>query len=325
MQREMNRNIRLGLFVAAGTVLLVLALYLIGNKQNLFGSTFTISAKFYNVNGLQKGNNVRFAGIDVGTVQSVEIVNDSSVNVVMVIEKNVQRFIKKSAVVNIGTDGLMGNKLVNINSGGNGTASVEEGDELKTIKPIEINDMVRTLTVTNENVKVITGNLRNITDKINSKNSLWSVLMDTVVSENVKAAIVNLRLMSNQSLMVTGNIKDLLGDIKRGKGMLGALITDTALSSKVRQVVVKLDRFSDTAATVSGDISQIVKGLKQGKGSIGVLLNDTTLISNLNKSMENIKSGSEGFNENMEALKVSWPFKKYFKRQTKSKKTSTKK
>lgn len=80
-----NRNIRLGLFIATGTVLLVAALYLIGNKQNLFGSTFKISAQFKNVNGLMSGNNVRFGGIDIGTVKSVEIISDSSVNVVMII------------------------------------------------------------------------------------------------------------------------------------------------------------------------------------------------------------------------------------------------
>ena len=87
-----------------------------GSKQNLFGSTFSISANFYNVNGLMQGNNVRYAGIDVGTVESITIINDTSVKVVMVIEKKIQPYIKKNALASIGTDGLMGNKLVNINS-----------------------------------------------------------------------------------------------------------------------------------------------------------------------------------------------------------------
>lgn len=88
MANESRRNIRLGIFVISGTAFLIIALYLIGNKQNLFGSTFSVSARFYNVNGLMKGNNVRYAGIDVGTVESIEILNDTSVNVVMVLEKN---------------------------------------------------------------------------------------------------------------------------------------------------------------------------------------------------------------------------------------------
>ena len=97
MANTTSRNIRLGVFTLAGTVFLISALYFVGNKQNLFGSTFSINARFHNVNGLMRGNNVRFGGIDVGTVESVEIINDTSVNVVMNIETDVQPYIKKNA------------------------------------------------------------------------------------------------------------------------------------------------------------------------------------------------------------------------------------
>ncbi len=316
------RNMRLGAFIIIGTALLVTALYLIGNKQNLFGSTVRISAQFHNVNGLMRGNNVRFGGIDVGTVESVEIISDTSVNVVMVIEKNIQQFIKKNAIASVGTDGLMGNKLVNINSSVEDSPTVEEGDVLKSLKPIEMDEMVRTLNVTNENIKVISGNLRTITDKINSKNSLWSVLMDTVVAENVKSSLVNIRLMSNHAVSITGDLKGITYGMKNGKGSIGALITDTTLTSRINQTIVKLEMFSDTAAIISGDISGLVKDLKQGKGSMGVLLNDTTLVHNLNTSIKSIESAAGNFDQNMEALKYSWPFKKYYNKQ---KKTNSKK
>lgn len=320
MATQTSRNLRLGIFVIVGTAVLITALYLIGSKQNLFGSTFTISAQFNNVSGLMKGNNVRFAGINVGTVESVEIVSDSSVNVIMIIEDKAREYIRKNALASVGTDGLMGNKLVNINSAGGNGPSIEEGDVLQSLKPVEMDQMVRTLDVTNENIKVISTNLRNITDKINSKNSLWSLLMDTVVAENVKSAIVNIKLMSSQSLYITGDLRGITDGIKNGKGTLGALITDTLISSKIKQTVVQLQKLSDTAAVVTGDISHIVKKINQGKGSLGVLLNDTTLIHNLNSSVKSINKGAGTFNEDMEALKVVWPFKKYFKQQKKKNK-----
>jgi phospholipid/cholesterol/gamma-HCH transport system substrate-binding protein len=177
-----------------------------------------------------------------------------------------------------------------------------------------MDEMVRTLNSTNENMKVITSNLRNITDKINSKNSLWSLLMDTVVSENMKSAIVNLKLTSNRTVLITGDLKHLTEGIKNGKGSLGALITDTILSSRLTQTVIKFEKLSDTAAVLGGDISQIVRRLKQGKGSVGILLNDTTLVHNLNKSIINIEKSAGNFNENMDAVKLSWPFKKYYKK-----------
>lgn len=319
MANEIFRNIRLGLFVLIGTILLISSLYLIGNKQNLFGNTFRISARFYNVGGLMQGNNVRFAGIDVGTVEKVEIINDSSVNVVMVIEKNIQSFIKKNAVASVGTDGLMGNRLVNINSAGDHSESVEEGDELRTIRPIEQDEMMRTLNVTNENMKAITSNLRTITDKINSKNTLWSLLMDTVIAENVKASIVNIRIASNSTAVLTGNLKEISEDIQNGKGSLGALITDTTLSGQIKQIIVKLDKVSDTAVSITGDFSNVSRRMENGQGSVGMLLKDTSFVHNLNTSINNINKGTLLLNEDLEALRHSWPFKKYFKKKNKGK------
>ncbi|MEO6304447.1 MAG: hypothetical protein ABIP51_14875, partial [Bacteroidia bacterium] len=235
-------------------------------------------------------------------------------NVVMMIEKNIRQHIRKNALASVGTDGLMGNKLVNINSGVGISENISEDDELQTLKPIEMDEMVRTLNSTNENMKVISSNLRNITDKINSKNSLWSLLMDTVVSENVKSAIVNLKLMSNNGVLITGDLKYFTEGIKQGKGSLGALITDTVLSSHLTQTIIKFEKLGDTVAVLSGDISTIVNRLKERKGSIGILLNDTTLIHDLNKSIRTIEKGAGNFDENMDAIKLSWPFKKYFRK-----------
>jgi len=317
MARDTPKNIRLGIFVLTGTLLLIAALYLIGNKQNLFGNTFRIKAEFNNVGGLMPGNNVRFSGIDVGTVESVDIVSDSSVLVVMVIENEVQEFIPINSIASIGTDGLMGNKIVNINSGKGSAECVQEGDQLETQKPIDQDAMIRTLNATNENMQVITSNLRTITDRINEKNTLWSLLMDTVVAENVKAAIVNIRLASNQTVVLTGNLSNITGDVANGKGTLGALINDTTLSGKFKQVIVKFESISDTMAVISGDVSGIVSGLQNGEGSIGVLLKDTTFVHDLNATMDNMNKGSVTLNEDLEALKHSWPFRRYFRKQGK--------
>jgi phospholipid/cholesterol/gamma-HCH transport system substrate-binding protein len=319
MANEVLRNVRLGMFVLIGTLLLIAALYLIGNKQNIFGNTFQINATFYNVNGLMAGNNVRFAGIDVGTVKKVEITNDTTVNVLMLVEKRVQSFIKKNALASVGTDGLMGNRLVNINSSTEPAESVEEGDVLQTRRPIEQDEMMRTLNSTNENMKAISSNLRTITDRITSKNTLWSLLMDTVVADNVKAAIVSIKVASNSTAVLTGNFKNMSEDIRKGKGSLGALITDTTLSGKINQIIVKFERVSDSAATITGDFSKISGRLEQGQGSVGVLLKDTSFIHNLNTSINNINKGTLILNEDLEALRHSWPFKKYFKKKEKEK------
>src|SRR5450432_2324931 len=85
---------------------------LCGQAKNKFGSVYRLSSVFKSVSGLKIGSNVRFAGIDVGTVDDIELITDTSVKVDMVIQKNVQRFIKKDAQASIGSEGLMGDKVV---------------------------------------------------------------------------------------------------------------------------------------------------------------------------------------------------------------------
>lgn len=323
MKKTTSKNIRLGLFVLLGTLFLIYGLYMIGSNRNLFGSTFRINAIFSNVNGLMKGNNVRFAGIDVGTVDNVTIINDSCVKVVMVIEADVQKYIRKNALASIGTDGLMGNKLVNINPSMEKAPGVKQGDTLQTMKPIETDEMLRTLNRTNDNIGAITDNLKTITAKINSRNTLWSLLMDTVVADNVKQAIVNIRLTGSNSAEITGDLSNIVDGIKNGKGSFGALLTDTMLSNHVRQTVVKIKLISDNAALISGNLSSIIQRTDSGKGTIGRLLMDTTFVPNLDKSMTNLKTATQGVNELIEGLKHSWPLRSYFRKQEKRRKADS--
>jgi phospholipid/cholesterol/gamma-HCH transport system substrate-binding protein len=309
----------LGAFVIGGTFFLVVALYFIGNKQNIFGSTFRISATFNNVNGLMKGNNVRFAGIDVGTVERVEIINDSAVNVVMLIEDNARQFMRKNVVASVGTDGLMGNKLVNISSVKEPAPGIAEGDVIRTLKPIETDEMVRTLNRTNEDVAVITSNLRTITEKVKSPNTLWSLLMDTLVAKNVKQAVVNIKVMSANTVMLTGDLNAIVKEVRSGKGMLGTLITDQTMPDQMKHTLVKIESISDSMARVTGDLKYISGLIRSGNGLAGTLLMDTSLVHDLSKSMQNLQEGSGRFSENMEAVKRSWPFRKYYRRQEKLK------
>ncbi|MBK7184153.1 MAG: MCE family protein [Bacteroidetes bacterium] len=319
MAQETSKNIRVGLFVLIGTILLIFSFYLIGSKQNLFGSNFRLSAQFHNVNGLMPGNNVRFTGIDVGTVESVEIINDTTVNVVMIIEDKVQEFIKKNATAIVGTDGLMGNKLININSSKEDAPSVEDGDVLLAHKPVGTDEMMKTLNITNENVREITVEIKNIVKKLNSPNTLWSILMDTVVAENVKQAIVNIKVTGERTAIITGDLSRIVQHVKEGKGTIGALLTDTAFSTQLHQSIVNIKLISDSLALVSGDLHYITSHVKSGKGAIGTVLMDTNFVNNLNKSMINIESGTKNFDQDMEALKHNILLRNYFKKQEKKK------
>jgi len=107
MKNRAIDNTKVGILVLAGLVFLILTLYMIGKNRNLLGRTFTITAVVHNVNGLVPVNNVRYKGMDVGTVKSIIITNDSLINVILTIDEKMKPFIKKNAIASIGTDGLM--------------------------------------------------------------------------------------------------------------------------------------------------------------------------------------------------------------------------
>ena len=317
MEKQFSKNVRLGIFVLAGTAFLIFVLYMIGDKRNLFDSSIRVIAKFRNANGLMSGNSVRFAGINIGTVESVNIISDSLVQVDMRIEKKVIKHIKKNSIASVGTDGLMGNKLVNILSVLEQMANIEEGDELKTYKAIETTEMLKTLHVTNENVRLISEDLKKITSKVNNSNSLWNLLSDTVMGHDVKKAILEIRSTGENTSRVSADLVNLVSHVKNGQGVLGALLVDSVLSNKIKVSVKEMESISKQVSNVSKDLSLISSNAKKGEGAIGVLLADSVLESDLLKSMENIKKGTGNFNENMEALKRSIFLRKYFKKKNK--------
>ena len=315
----------MGIFVIAGLAFLITVLYMVGEKRNMFGSTIKISAEFFDVNGLMAGNNVRFSGVNIGTVESVEINSDSSVKAVIIIDQNAAKFIKKNSIAVVGTDGLMGNKLININAsvGGN-TAAIQEGDVLKTLRPIETAEMLRTLNTTNDNIKFITTDLKKITHKINSQNTIWSILMDTVVADNVKQAIVNFKTTGRNAVNLTSDLEQMLSSANKGRGTLGSLIADTTMSGSIKSTLNRLNDVADTASIIMGSLDKISKQANEGKGTVGMLLNDTVFAGDLKTTVKTISSAAVGLDENMEALKHNFLFRKYFKKKAKENKKKPK-
>lgn len=318
MKRNASTNVQLGLFVMIGLAFLIAALYLIGSNRNLFSKTFEVSATFYNVNGLMKGNNVRFSGIDVGTIKVVEIISDTSVKVTMIIENRIHPFIKKNSVASVGTDGLMGNKLVNIsNLNIIPSEIIEEGDMLPSLKPVETEAMLRTLDKTNDNLYQISGNLFRITQKVNNSNSVWSLLMDTTLAIEVKQSISNIRVATKNTVTFTKNLNSLLLDLKNEEGIVGSLLYDTVSAEALKTCIQQLEDASEKALQVTADIKLLTEKIKRGEGGAGVLMSDTIFARDLQKSMYNIQVATAHFDQNMEAMGQNFLFRKYFKNKEK--------
>jgi phospholipid/cholesterol/gamma-HCH transport system substrate-binding protein len=192
-----NFKARLGLFVIIGIALFILAIFIVGKQRNLFNPVFRLSTTFQNVSGLQVGNNIRFSGINVGTVDNITIINDSAVLVEMIIRQEVKRFIKEDCVVTLGSEGIIGDRVLVISQGSFDAALVTDGQELPSIEPVETDAIMASLMVTAENAEIITNELAEIFVKINSgKGALGRLIQDTVIAENINQTIVNLKKSS---------------------------------------------------------------------------------------------------------------------------------
>lgn len=292
-------TIRLGLFIFLGLVLLVLAIFLIGQKNALFSSTFNVNAYFKDVQGLRTGASVRLSGIDVGSVDNIQIVNDTTgrVQVSMNLQTDIKRFIKTDTKATIETEGLVGSKVVVLKIGSSNAEQVKDGGYIQSQEPIGFTAIIAQTEGIMQYTKNMTKDLAEILEKVNKgKGSIGKLINDDELYNNA----TSLTRQADVSL------KNITGELKRITGVF-----DT-LGIGVQDVVSNVDK-----AVV--EVNGIIKNVKEGHGVLGALLVSGQYDSTLTATLENIhetsveaKISASRLAENMEALKHNWLFKSYF-------------
>ena len=190
---------RLGLFIIIGIGLFVLGIFIIGKQKNLFNPVFSLKANFQNVSGLQVGNTVRFSGINIGTVDNISIVNDTTVKVEMLIKKEVQRFLKSDSQASIGSEGIIGDKVVVISQGYNSIKIVKSGQMIASVEPIETDAIMRSLKITADNAALASEDIVSIVAKINNgEGTLGRLIQDKTMANNIDKTLVNLKQSSQK-------------------------------------------------------------------------------------------------------------------------------
>ena len=288
-------KVRLGLFILGGLTLFVMAIFIIGKQKNLFNPVFKLHATFYNVSGLQVGNNIRFSGINVGTVDNITIVDDSTVLVDMLIRQEIKKFIKSDSRVSVGSEGLIGDKLVVITKGSPNLPIVTENQQLESIEPVEMDAIIASLKKTVENTEVITKEAADMMLKINSgKGTLGRIVHDTIIAQKISKSI--------------DNFENTTEELDR---------TMTATKYGLAEIMLSLKLTADNAKGSTQELEEIMVNLNNGEGTIGRFLQDTTTSNNIDETIINLKSSSKALDENLEALKHNIFFRGYFKKKAK--------
>lgn len=325
MKNSASQKISLGVFIILGTILLVSSLYFIGNRQNLFGSNITLYAYFNNVNGLTLGNNVRYSGINTGTISKIEMQTEARILVAMVIEEKLGKKIKSNAIATIGTDGLVGSMIINIIPQEGNFPFVKSGDTIETYSKIGTADMLNTLSVTNENAAILTSDLLKITTHIlEGKGTVGMLLNDSLVAQDLRKSVFQLKQASTGAANTIANLNNIISSINLEESVAGVLLNDSIAAGKMSNVVANLEKSSISIDSITTNLNAYLNQITAGEGALNYIVKDEDFAKDIDSTMNNIKEATYRLNENMEALKHNFFFRGYFKKLEKEQKKKDK-
>lgn len=252
MKTTSGQKIKIGVFAIAGLAVLILAIFFIGNKKSLFSATFNVHGMFKNVSGLQVGNNVRFAGINVGVVEDIQIMTDSSVNVMLTLNEGVRKFIKKDAKLSIGSDGLMGDKLVLIAPGGRtSNEPVNNGESLAVVNPLDVDKIINKFTKIADNAGDLVEGLASIVNKVNNgKGSIGRLLNNDKMARNMENTVKQAQTTMANVHKTTGTLNE---DLKAAQSnfLLKGFFNKKKKAAKAKQDSIKKAAKQDSAKNAS--------------------------------------------------------------------------
>ncbi len=316
-RKEVAQQIKLGAFVLAGLALFLISVFLIGSENNVFSRTFSVAAVFRNVEGLKPGDNVWLSGVKIGTVSDVKIISEGKVVVTLALKEDQNKFIQTDAMASIGSDGLVGSKIVVIRPG-RSARSVVDNDTLKTVSPTDTQDILNLARDVGENTRGLTADLRTMASRISEgKGIVGELLNDGTIAQELRAAILNLRKTGMNTAEASAELHGLIYELRHGPGLLPTLVSDTAYANTFRSALANIERVSVNAGEVSEGLKTLASKINEGNNAVGVLLDDSVVADQLRTTIENSALASEKLDENMEALQHNFLFRRYFRKQQK--------
>jgi phospholipid/cholesterol/gamma-HCH transport system substrate-binding protein len=326
MSTESNkRSVVVGVFVLMGILIFLAGVFVLGGQQKRFTKSVRIIAVFNDVAGLKAGNNVWFSGVKIGTIKRVKFFGTAQVEVDIDIEQSAQAYIRKDAQATISSDGLIGNKIVQIYGGTTKSEPVEEGDRLKTMEALSSDKVLETLQENNQNLLRVTNDFKALVGNIRrGKGTVGAVLTDSVVADNFKRAMENLQKASQNTVKVTGSVSAFAAKLNTKGSLANELVTDTTVFRRLSRSASKLEGVANSAGEVVGNLNKTSENVNRASeklnntnSPLGVLLTDQETATNLRTTLRNLNQGTSLLNEDLKAAQSNILLRGYFKKRAK--------
>jgi phospholipid/cholesterol/gamma-HCH transport system substrate-binding protein len=281
---------RLGIFIFLGTVFLVLFILLLGNKESLFVSTIKVKTYFARVEGLKKGAPVRLSGYDIGSVSDINLADDTTgrVEVSMRINESYVKFIRLDSKASIETEGLVGRMLVTVTPGSQSKEVISNGSVIQSQAPINLAEIFQETNDILSNVKNFTKDFADIVNKINSgEGSIGKLVNDDQLYKSVNQVVLsadksmnvitermneiskmisdlygNMQNIASNVEVASKDFKEMISEVKGGKGIIGSLLNDTKTYDSVKTIINNFSAASLNVVKSSEKFSENMEALK---------------------------------------------------------------
>ncbi|MEP6594679.1 MAG: MlaD family protein [Ginsengibacter sp.] len=317
-----KRPIIVGIFIFLGLAIFIITILTLGSQHKTFEKSISIRAIFGDVNGLQKGNNIWFSGVKVGTVKKVTLSGNSRVEVTMNIEEHSHQFIRKDAKAKISSDGLIGNKIIVIYGGSLQTPEVESGDVIGIEKLLSTDEMMSTLAKNNDNLLHITNDFKMVSKKIVDGNgTIGKLLSDETLINELNATTATLGKVSQNIQALTANAANYTARLNTKGSLASDLVSDTVIFSTLRSTIAQLQKVSVTSDSVINSLktasNNFSNALNNSNAPIGMLLHDEKAASDIKVTLQNLQTGSKKLDEDLEAIQHNFLFRGFFRKKAK--------
>jgi phospholipid/cholesterol/gamma-HCH transport system substrate-binding protein len=306
-----RRAVTVGLFVAVACAILAGATLTIGNLNDTFAYKDSVSVILDEVNGLKRGDNIWFNGVKVGKVAAVGFSDGSHVTVRMRIDRDAMPFVHADALAKIGSDGLIGNRIVVLYGGSPSAPTLRDGDVLAAGKAVSSEEIMTMLQKNNANLLAITDNLKGITQRlVAGDGTIGKLLVDDALAAHLDQVVTHLDTASSDAQSLAASLSSFATKLDTPGTLFHDLVNDKTTYAALGRSVGSIQHAGERA-------SSLVEGLESGVSDpdtpIGTLAHDTQAGSDLKKTLENLKQGSALMNEDLDALKHNFLFRGYFR------------
>ena len=319
----------MGIFILLGTVIFIVGVLALGGQRKTFSRTITVHSVFDDVNGLQNGSNIWYAGVKVGTVKKIQFTPAAQVEVLMDIEEKSKKYIHNNARAKIGTDGLIGNKIIVLYGGNNQAPEIKEGDLIYVEKALSMDDMINTFQSNNKNLLEVTENFKTISKRlVNGQGSIGKLLTDETLANNLQTTINYLKATAVSAKQLTAGLADYASKLRAKGSITNELVTDTVIFSHLKSASVRIDALTSSANGVVDQLTRaatsVTNGINNPNTPAGSLLHDSIAAQNIKATMVNMQSASEKLNDDLEALQHNFLLRGFFRKKAQKEKTTEK-